>query len=85
MPAPIIAQLIDTAEQTVDELEQAAFVASLAPGGHRSKISRSARGISRRAVHGTEAAASGIRRRQPKWLRVGRADVDDAVRSHPVA
>jgi uncharacterized protein Yka (UPF0111/DUF47 family) len=73
----VIAQLINTAEQTVDELEQAAFVASLAPATIDQKFLAPLTELADAAVHGTEAAASGI----DAATEVGegrRADVDDA-------
>jgi uncharacterized protein Yka (UPF0111/DUF47 family) len=57
---PVIGQLIDRAEEAVDELEQAAFVASLAPAGlHPSLISALAE-LCTVAIAATEAAASGL-------------------------
>jgi uncharacterized protein Yka (UPF0111/DUF47 family) len=73
----VIAQLIDTAEQTVDELEQAAFVASLAPPVIDKKFLAPLTELADAAVRGAEAAASGI----DAATEVGegrRADVDDA-------
>src|SRR5215831_7084633 len=73
---PIIAQLIDTAEQTVDELEQAAFVASLAPAVIDQKFLAPLAELADAAVQGTEAAASGIET-ATEVAEGRRADVDD--------
>ena len=73
----IIVQLIDTAEQTVDELEQAAFVASLAPAVIDQKFLAPLAELADAAVHGTEAAASGIDA-ATEVAEGRRADVDDA-------
>jgi uncharacterized protein Yka (UPF0111/DUF47 family) len=73
----IIAQLIDTAEQTIDELEQAAFVASLAPAVIDQKFLAPLAELADAAVHGTEAAASGIDA-ATDVAEGRRADVDDA-------
>jgi uncharacterized protein Yka (UPF0111/DUF47 family) len=73
----IIAQLVDTAEQTVDELEQAAFIASLAPAVIDQKLLAPLAELADAAVHGTEAAASGIDA-ATEVTEGRRADVDDA-------
>jgi len=73
----IIAQLVDTAEQTIDELEQAAFVASLAPAVIDQKFLAPLAELADAAVHGTEAAASGIDA-ATEVAEGRRADVDDA-------
>ena len=73
----IIAQLIDTAEQTVDELEQAAFVASLVPAVIGQNFLAPLAELADAAVHGTEAAASGIDA-ATEVSEGRRADVDDA-------
>ena len=57
---PIIAELIDTAEQTVDELEQAAFIASLAPAGVTLGPLSALIELSSTAIVATAAAASGL-------------------------
>jgi uncharacterized protein Yka (UPF0111/DUF47 family) len=56
---PIITELIDRAEQTVDELEQAAFVASLLSGIDPAPLSALIE-LSATAIAATEAAASGL-------------------------
>jgi uncharacterized protein Yka (UPF0111/DUF47 family) len=73
----IIAQLIDTAEQTIDELEQASFVASLAPAVIDQKLLEPLAELADAAIHGTEAAASGIDA-ATEVAEGRRADVDDA-------
>jgi uncharacterized protein Yka (UPF0111/DUF47 family) len=57
---PIIAELIDRAEQTVDELEQAAFIASIAPDGIDPAPLSALAELSATAIAATEAAASGL-------------------------
>jgi uncharacterized protein Yka (UPF0111/DUF47 family) len=57
---PVIAELIDCAEQTIDELEQAAFIASLAPEGIDPAPLSALLELSQTAIAATEAAASGL-------------------------
>jgi uncharacterized protein Yka (UPF0111/DUF47 family) len=57
---PAIAELIDHAEQTVDELEQAAFIASLAPARIEAAPLSALVELSATAIAATEAAASGL-------------------------
>jgi hypothetical protein len=57
---PIIEQLVDRAEQTIDELEQAAFVASLAPAGMDAALLSALAGLCAVAITATEVAASGL-------------------------
>jgi uncharacterized protein Yka (UPF0111/DUF47 family) len=57
---PVIAELIDRAEQTVDELEQAAFIASLAPAGIDPAPLSALVEVSATAIAAIEAAASGL-------------------------
>ncbi len=75
--SPTIAQLVDTAEDAIDELEQAAFLASLAP----AVIAPAQRGqlaaLAAAALSGTEAAASGIDA-AAEVSQGRRLDVDDA-------
>jgi uncharacterized protein Yka (UPF0111/DUF47 family) len=73
----IVAQLVDTAEQTVDELEQAAFIASLAPAVIDQKLLAPLAELADAAVHGAEAAVSGIDA-ATEVTEGRRADVDDA-------
>ena len=60
---PIIEQLVDRVEEAVDELEQAAFIASLAPAGHRCRAAVALAELCAVAITATEAAASGLPRR----------------------
>ena len=55
-----IAQLVDTAEDSVDELEQAAFLASLMPADVAAPLQVQLAALAGAALSGTEAAASGI-------------------------
>jgi uncharacterized protein Yka (UPF0111/DUF47 family) len=57
---PVFADLIDHAEQAVDELEQAAFIASLAPAGIGPAPLSALAELSATAIAATEAAASGL-------------------------
>ena len=57
---PVVEQLIDRVEETVDELEQAAFVASLAPPGMSAALAAPLCELCAIAVQATEAAASGL-------------------------
>ncbi len=57
---PIIEQLADRVEEAVDELEQAAFIASLAPGGIDSELLSTLAELCAVATTATEAAASGL-------------------------
>ena len=55
-----IARLVDTAENTIDELEQAAFFASLVPPNLEPASARPSGELCAAAVAGTEAAARGL-------------------------
>ncbi|MCA1458749.1 hypothetical protein I6F35_37230 [Bradyrhizobium sp. BRP22] len=57
---PVIGQLIDRAEEAVDELEQAAFIASLAPAGLSKSLVAALAELCVVAITATEAAASGL-------------------------
>jgi uncharacterized protein Yka (UPF0111/DUF47 family) len=57
---PVIAELIDCAEQTIDELEQAAFIASLVPAVADPTPLSALLELSQTAMAATEAAASGL-------------------------
>ena len=57
---PIIGQLIDRAEEAVDELEQAAFVASLAPAALDKSLVSALAELCGVAMTATEAAACGL-------------------------
>ena len=58
--SPLIAQLVDTVEQAIDELEQAAFVCSLAPPQIPAALLGPLVELCAAVVAGTEAAASGV-------------------------
>jgi uncharacterized protein Yka (UPF0111/DUF47 family) len=55
-----IGQLIDRIEETIDELEQAAFIASLAPDGIAAAPLQALGELCAVAITATEAAASGL-------------------------
>jgi uncharacterized protein Yka (UPF0111/DUF47 family) len=57
---PVVEQLIDRAEQAVDELEQAAFVTSLTPAGVDAALLLPIAELCAVAMGATEAAASGL-------------------------
>ncbi len=57
---PVIGQLIDRVEEAVDELEQAAFIASLAPAGIDGAALQALAELCAVALTATEAAASGL-------------------------
>ena len=57
---PIIEQMVDRVEESVDELEQAAFVASLAPTGIDAALLSALAELCAVAITATEAAASGL-------------------------
>ena len=57
---PIIEQLVDRVEEAVDELEQAAFIASLAPAGIDPALLSTLAELCAVATTATEAAASGL-------------------------
>lgn len=57
---PVLGQLIDRAEEAVDELEQAAFVASLAPAGLDKPLVSALAELCVVAMTATEAAACGL-------------------------
>jgi len=56
----IIEQLVDRVEESIDELEQAAFIASLAPEGIDSALLSALAELCAVATIATEAAASGL-------------------------
>ncbi len=72
-----IGQLVDAAEDTVDELEQAAFLASLVPAAIAPALLDRLAALAGAALGGTEAAVSGIDAAAdvPQGRRL---DVDDA-------
>jgi uncharacterized protein Yka (UPF0111/DUF47 family) len=75
---PIIEQLIDRVEEAIDELEQAAFIASLVPPGLDPELLLALAELCKVAVSGAEAAASGMASATdvPEGRR---ADADDAL------
>jgi len=75
---PTIAQLIDGVEQAIDELEQAAFICSLAPSQMAAILLEPLEDVCAAAVAGTEAAASGVTAAMDLPDKQ-RADADDAL------
>jgi hypothetical protein len=75
--SPIVAQLVDAAEDTVDELEQAAFLASLMPTALDSRFLPPLSTLTDAAIRGVEAAVSGIDA-AGEVSEGRRSDVDDA-------
>ena len=57
---PAVAQLVNRIEEAIDDLEQAAFIASLAPQGLDGALLAALGHLARLAVAGTEAAAMGV-------------------------
>jgi uncharacterized protein Yka (UPF0111/DUF47 family) len=78
---PIIEQLVDRVEEAVDELEQAAFIASLAPAGIDPSLLSALAGLCAIAKTATEAAASGLAAaiEVPEGRRADSEDALDAV------
>jgi uncharacterized protein Yka (UPF0111/DUF47 family) len=72
-----IAQLVNAAEDAVDELEQAAFLASLAPAAIAPALLGELTTLANAAIGGAEAAASGIDAAS-EVSQGQRIDVDDA-------
>ncbi len=75
---PLIAQLVDRVEETVDELEQAAFITSLAPATMPTSLSAALAELCKVAIAGIEAAASGLAA-AAEVPEGRRADSDDAL------
>lgn len=75
---PLIAQLVDRVEEAVDELEQAAFIASLAPAAMPPTLSAALAELCKVAIGGIEAAASGLAA-AAEVPEGRRADSDDAL------
>ncbi|MFC5322220.1 hypothetical protein [Bradyrhizobium oligotrophicum] len=75
---PLIAQLVDRVEETVDELEQAAFIASLAPAAMPPTLSAALAELCKVAIGAIEAAASGLAA-AAEVPEGRRADSDDAL------
>lgn len=57
---PVVGQLVDRAEEAVDELEQAAFIASLLPGGIDSALIETLGQLCAIAMSAAAAASSGL-------------------------
>ena len=57
---PIIGELVDRIEEAIDELEQAAFIASLTPGVTDPQLQSGLAALATAAVTATEVAASGL-------------------------
>jgi hypothetical protein len=57
---PIIEQLVNRIEESVDELEQAAFIASLMPSGVAMVVLKPLADLAAIALAGTETATSGV-------------------------
>ncbi len=57
---PVVGRLSNAAEDTIDDLEQAAFIASLLPKTVPGDILQPVLDLCRHAVRGSEAAASGV-------------------------
>ncbi len=75
---PVIGDLVDRIEQAIDELEQAAFIASLAPGALKPEIRSALGALALVAVSATEHAASGLA--AAAEVQEGRrADSEDAL------
>jgi uncharacterized protein Yka (UPF0111/DUF47 family) len=57
---PIIEQLMNRVEEAIDELEQAAFIASIMPAGVSVDVSKPIADLCSAAISATEAAAAGV-------------------------
>jgi uncharacterized protein Yka (UPF0111/DUF47 family) len=75
---PLIGQLVDHIEQAIDDLEQAAFICSLAPSHLAPTLLTPLEDVCAAAVVGTEAAACGIAAAMDLPDK-HRADADDAL------
>ncbi|HET7885886.1 MAG TPA: hypothetical protein VFL62_06655 [Bradyrhizobium sp.] len=77
----IIEQLIDRVEDAIDELEQAAFVASLAAAGMDLRLLSALAELCAVAISATEAAASGLAAaiNVPNGLRLDTEDALNAI------
>jgi uncharacterized protein Yka (UPF0111/DUF47 family) len=78
---PIIEQLVDRVEEAVDELEQAAFIASVTPAGIDPSLWAALGELCAIATTATEAAASGLAAaiEVPEGRRADAEDALDAV------
>jgi uncharacterized protein Yka (UPF0111/DUF47 family) len=75
---PIVEQLIDRAEESIDQLEQAAFIASLAPAGSEAALLSPLAELCAVAMSAVEAAASGLAA-TAEVPEGRRADTEDAL------
>jgi len=57
---PIIEQLMNRVEEAIDELEQAAFIASIMPAGMGADLFKPLAGLCSAAISAAEAAAAGV-------------------------
>jgi len=75
---PIIEQLMNRIEEAIDELEQAAFIASIMPAGMRADVFKPLADLCSAAVSAAEAAAAGgdAAAEVPEGKRV---DAEDAL------
>ncbi|MGE5780695.1 MAG: hypothetical protein ACM30D_15520, partial [Hyphomicrobiales bacterium] len=75
---PAIEQLVDRVEEAIDELEQAAFIASIMPAGVRAEALKPLADLCSAAVSAAEAAGSGVdaAAEVPEGKRV---DAEDAL------
>ncbi|NPV19271.1 hypothetical protein [Bradyrhizobium aeschynomenes] len=75
---PVIGDLVDRVEQAIDELEQAAFIASLMPGQMKPEIGAALQALAGIGVTATEHAAAGLA--AAAEVQEGRrADSEDAL------
>ncbi|CCD95912.1 conserved hypothetical protein [Bradyrhizobium sp. ORS 375] len=75
---PVIGELVDRIEQAIDELEQAAFIASLSQGPMRPEIRSALQALAAVGVTATEHAAAGLA--AAAEVQEGRrADSEDAL------
>jgi uncharacterized protein Yka (UPF0111/DUF47 family) len=74
----IIGRLVDRVEEAIDDLEQAAFIASLAPQDLASELLESLPKLCAAAVAGTEAVAAGVAA-AAEVSEGQRADSEDAL------
>jgi hypothetical protein len=78
---PAIEQLVNRVEEAIDELEQAAFIASLVPAGVEPAMLKPLVDLCAAATSGAEAAASGVEAAAevPEGRRVDSEDALAAV------
>jgi pyruvate, orthophosphate dikinase len=75
---PAIEQLVDRVEEAIDELEQAAFIASIMPAGVRAEVLKPLADLCSAAVSAAEAAGSGVDA-APEVPEGKRVDAEDAL------